>query len=60
MNFFGRENEINDLMALWGKRSGSLVTCREIWRGQTLRGCGREGEAMPEEALAVDSFLSPF
>ena len=28
MNFFGRENEINDLMALWGKRSGSLVTCR--------------------------------
>ena len=28
MDFFGRENEINDLMALWGKRSGSLVTCR--------------------------------
>ena len=28
MNFFGRESEISDLMALWGKRSGSLVTCR--------------------------------
>ena len=28
MDFFGRESEINDLMALWGKRSGSLVTCR--------------------------------
>ena len=28
MGFFGRENEIGDLMALWGKRSGSLVTCR--------------------------------
>jgi len=28
MDFFGRENEIGDLMALWGKRSGSLVTCR--------------------------------
>ena len=28
MDFFGRESEIGDLMALWGKRSGSLVTCR--------------------------------
>lgn len=28
MDFFGRENEIGDLMALWGKRGGSLVTCR--------------------------------
>ena len=28
MNFFGREQEIGELMALWGKRSGSLVTCR--------------------------------
>ena len=28
MNFFGREQEIGDLMSLWGKRSGSLVTCR--------------------------------
>ena len=28
MDFFGRESEINDLMALWGKRGGSLVTCR--------------------------------
>ena len=28
MDFFGRENEINDLMALWGKRCSSLVTCR--------------------------------
>lgn len=28
MDFFGRESEINDLMSLWGKRSGSLVTCR--------------------------------
>ena len=28
MDFFGRESEINDLMALWSKRSGSLVTCR--------------------------------
>ena len=28
MGFFGRENEISDLMALWSKRSGSLVTCR--------------------------------
>lgn len=28
MDFFGRESEIGDLMALWNKRSGSLVTCR--------------------------------
>ena len=28
INFFGREQEIGELMALWGKRSGSLVTCR--------------------------------
>ena len=28
MDFFGREREIGDLMALWGKRGGSLVTCR--------------------------------
>ena len=28
MDFFGRENEIGDLMALWGKRCSSLVTCR--------------------------------
>ncbi len=28
MDFFGRESEIGDLMALWGKRGGSLVTCR--------------------------------
>ena len=28
MDFFGREEEINDMMALWGKRSASLVTCR--------------------------------
>lgn len=28
MVFFGREQEIGELMALWGKRSGSLVTCR--------------------------------
>ena len=28
MDFFGREQEIGELMALWGKRSGSLVTCR--------------------------------
>ena len=28
MEFFGRKQEIGDLMALWGKRSGSLVTCR--------------------------------
>ncbi|MBP5542954.1 MAG: ATP-binding protein [Kiritimatiellae bacterium] len=28
MDFFGREGEIGDLMALWGKRGGSLVTCR--------------------------------
>ena len=28
MEFFGREREIGDLMALWGKRGGSLVTCR--------------------------------
>jgi len=28
MEFFGRENEISDLMSLWSKRSGSLVTCR--------------------------------
>ena len=28
MDFFGREDELKDLMALWGKRSGSLVTCR--------------------------------
>ena len=28
MDFFGRKQEIRDLMALWGKRTGSLVTCR--------------------------------
>ena len=28
MDFFGREEEIGDLMALWSKRCGSLVTCR--------------------------------
>ena len=28
MNFFGRDAEMADLMSLWGKRSGSLVTCR--------------------------------
>lgn len=28
MDFFGREDEIRDLMALWNKRGGSLVTCR--------------------------------
>lgn len=28
MDFFGRESEIGDLLALWNKRSGSLVTCR--------------------------------
>ena len=28
MDFFGREKEIGDLMALWGKRCSSLVTCR--------------------------------
>ena len=28
MDFFGREDEINDLMALWSKRNGSFVTCR--------------------------------
>lgn len=28
MDFFGREQEIGELTALWGKRSGSLVTCR--------------------------------
>ncbi len=28
MDFFGREHELSDLMALWGKRGGSLVTCR--------------------------------
>lgn len=38
----------------------SLSTIPEIWRGQTPRGCVCEGGAMPEEALAVDSFLSPF
>lgn len=28
MDFFGREGEIGDLMTLWSKRGGSLVTCR--------------------------------
>ena len=28
MDFFGRKQELGDLMALWGKRTGSLVTCR--------------------------------
>lgn len=28
MDFFGREGEIRDLMALWMKRNASLVTCR--------------------------------
>ena len=28
MDFFGRDDEIRDLMALWNKRGGSLVTCR--------------------------------
>lgn len=28
MRFFGREQEIRDMLALWGKRTGSLVTCR--------------------------------
>ena len=28
MRFFGREQEITDMLALWGKRTGSLVTCR--------------------------------
>lgn len=28
MSFFGRENELEQLTALWGKRVSSLVTCR--------------------------------
>ena len=28
MEFFGRESELNELLSLWGKRGGSLVTCR--------------------------------
>lgn len=28
MRFFGREQEMTDLLALWGKRTGSLITCR--------------------------------
>lgn len=28
MRFFGRERELTDMLALWGKRTGSLVTCR--------------------------------
>ena len=28
MTFWGREEELSELEALWGKRSGSLVTCR--------------------------------
>jgi len=28
MDFFGRESEMSALMNLWGKRGGSLITCR--------------------------------
>ena len=28
MKFFGREAQLDDLLGLWGKRVGSLVTCR--------------------------------
>ena len=28
MRFFGREQEMSELLSLWGKRTGSLVTCR--------------------------------
>ena len=28
MKFFGRERQLEDLKALWGKRVSSLCTCR--------------------------------
>ena len=28
MKFFGRDQELAELASLWGKRTGSLVTCR--------------------------------
>lgn len=61
MNFFGREDLIESLMSLWGKRVGSLCTCRGRRRigKSTLIEIKRKGEIGREVDGYFDAII-PF
>ena len=61
MEFFGRESELNELLSLWGKRGGSLVTCRgrrRIGKSTLVEEFARRSKSI-RTVLVYDGALAP-